>query len=113
MFNINKYDQCSPVHMLYVISAKWPDVPAYPYQAQSDSFAYSSIFTMTESIEALSLVRAECNNLLANMSFFNFKLSKLFRIQEFENLQEQATNVVSVVDLSAYSGYKGHSANTS
>ncbi|XP_005102124.3 dynein heavy chain 1, axonemal [Aplysia californica] len=81
-----EYEKPAPMY------SKCPDVPAYPYQSQSDSFSYSSIYTMAESIEAMVLVRTECNN-VANMSLLNFKVTKLFKIQDFGYLQTQATVV--------------------
>ncbi|XP_059153506.1 dynein axonemal heavy chain 1-like [Physella acuta] len=84
-----RYERPAPMY------SKCPDVPPYPYARQSDSFAYSSIYTITESIEAMCLVRTECNQLLNNMSFFNFKITKMFKVQEFENLQDQAITMMS------------------
>ncbi|KAK3782184.1 hypothetical protein RRG08_032935 [Elysia crispata] len=75
--------------------AKCADLPAYDFNTQSDRFSYSSIYTILESIEAMGLVRTECDNLISTMSFFNFRVSKLFKIQEFINLQDQATNAMS------------------
>ncbi|GFS18450.1 dynein heavy chain 1, axonemal [Elysia marginata] len=74
---------------------KCADLPPYDFNTQSDRFSYSSIYTILESIEAMGLVRTECDNLISTMSFFNFRVSKLFKIQEFINLQDQATNTMS------------------
>ncbi|GFO45344.1 dynein heavy chain 1, axonemal-like [Plakobranchus ocellatus] len=47
----------------------------------------------------MGLVKTECDNLITTMGFFNFRVTKLFKIQEFVNTQEHATSMDSVRSL--------------
>ena len=70
------------------------DVPEYPFDEQYDSFAFNSLLTRQESIQAIGLVGTECNKVAA-MSLFHIPTAKHMRLEEFEQTQSQATSHVS------------------
>lgn len=70
-----------------------PDVPEYPFDEQYDSFAFNSLLTLPESIQAMGKVRTECNR-VSCMSLFHIPTAKPMRLEEFEQTQSQATTQV-------------------
>ncbi|ESO89348.1 hypothetical protein LOTGIDRAFT_210379 [Lottia gigantea] len=71
------------------------DVPVYTFDEQYDSFAFNSILTREESIQATERVRTDCNK-VAGMSLFHIPTAKAMRLEEFEQTQSQATSQVSL-----------------
>ena len=69
------------------------NVPDYPFDEQYDSFAFNSLLTREESIQAIGKVRTECNRVAA-MSLFHVPTTKHMRLEEFEQTQSQATSQV-------------------
>eukprot|EP00118_Oscarella_pearsei_P012540 m.93002 g.93002 ORF g.93002 m.93002 type:complete len:4173 (+) comp36767_c0_seq9:102-12620(+) len=65
------------------------DVPPYPFEAQSNSFIFKSFLTRHEAIMALCEVRAECNKIVG-MSLFYSNMTKMLRLDEFEQMQTQS-----------------------
>ncbi|CAG5132289.1 unnamed protein product, partial [Candidula unifasciata] len=72
-----------------------PDVPAYTFDAQYDSFAFNSLLTLSESIQAMSKVRTECNRVSCT-SLFHIPSAKPMRLEEFEQTQSQMTAQVGL-----------------
>jgi dynein heavy chain len=70
------------------------DVPEYPYDQNYDQFAFHSLLTRKESIEATGKVRTECNKVCI-MSLFHIPTTKPMRLEEFEQTQSQASSQVS------------------
>ena len=68
-------------------------MPIFPFDKQYDSFAFSSLLTRGESIQALGKVSAECGK-VASMSLFHVPTTKHMRLDEFEQTQSQATSQV-------------------
>ncbi|XP_064629143.1 dynein axonemal heavy chain 1-like isoform X2 [Lineus longissimus] len=71
------------------------DVPEYPFDEQYDSFAFNSLLTREESINAIGKVRTECNK-VGGMSLFHCPMTKYMRLEEFEQTQSQATSQVAL-----------------
>ncbi|XP_050390512.1 dynein axonemal heavy chain 1 [Patella vulgata] len=71
------------------------DVPEYTFDEQYDSFAFNSILTREESIQATERVRTDCNK-VSGMSLFHIPTAKAMRLEEFEQTQSQATSQVSL-----------------
>lgn len=69
------------------------DMPEYNYDDQFEKFAFTSLLTREESINGTSRVRTECNKVAA-MSLFHVPMPKSVRLEEFEQLQSQATSQV-------------------
>ncbi len=80
--------------LIWFISGCSVDVPEYPFDEQYDSFAFNSLLTRQESIQAIGLVGTECNKVAA-MSLFHIPTAKHMRLEEFEQTQSQATSHVS------------------
>ncbi|KAF6028264.1 DNAH1 [Bugula neritina] len=78
-------------------------MPAYNFDEQFEKFAFTSLSTREESINAISKVRSECNKVAA-MSLFHVPMTKPVRLEEFEQLQSQATSQVGARCLAG--GYK-------
>lgn len=72
------------------------DVPEYPYDQNYDQFAFHSLLTRKESIEATGKVRTECNK-VCGMSLFHIPTTKPMRLEEFEQTQSQATSQVRIL----------------
>lgn len=70
-------------------------VPPFPFDERFDKFAFSTVLTLKETIEALGKIRAECNK-VTSMSLLNTQLSKAMRLEEFEQTQAQATSQVAL-----------------
>ena len=70
------------------------DVPEYPFDEQYDSFAFNSLLTLPESIQAITKVRTECNRVSHTMSLYHIPTAKPMRLEEFEQAQSQATSQV-------------------
>ncbi|XP_048258404.1 dynein axonemal heavy chain 1-like isoform X3 [Haliotis rufescens] len=71
------------------------DVPEYPFDEQYDNFAFNSLLTREESIQATGKVRTECNK-VAGMPLFHVPTAKPMRLEEFEQTQSQTTSQVSL-----------------
>ncbi|KAL5013927.1 hypothetical protein ScPMuIL_008197 [Solemya velum] len=71
------------------------DVPEYPFDEQYDYFAFNSLLTREESIQAVGKVRTECNK-VSVMSLYHIPTTKPMRLEEFEQTQSQATSQVSL-----------------
>ncbi|XP_060076356.1 dynein axonemal heavy chain 1-like, partial [Ylistrum balloti] len=71
------------------------DIEPYEYDDQYDQFAFKSLLTLVESIQACGKVRTECNK-VAVMSLFHIPTTKPMRLEEFEQTQSQATSQVSL-----------------
>ena len=69
------------------------DMPDYDYDDQFEKFAFTSLLTRVESINAISKVRTECNRVAA-MSLFHVPMPKSVRLEEFDQHQTQATSQV-------------------
>ena len=69
------------------------DIPNYPFDEQYDSFAFNSLLTREESIQAIGKVGTECGKVAA-MSLFHVPTAKHMRLEEFEQTQSQATSQV-------------------
>ena len=69
------------------------DVPDYPFDEQYDSFAFNSLLTRDEAIQAVGKVRTECNK-VSGMSLFHVPTTKHMKLEEFEQAQAQATSQV-------------------
>ena len=69
-------------------------MPEYPYDQNYDQFAFHSLLTRKESIEATGKVRTECNKVCI-MSLFHIPTTKPMRLEEFEQTQSQASSQVS------------------
>ena len=67
------------------------DIPNYPFDEQYDSFAFNSLLTREESIQAIGKVGTECGKVAA-MSLFHVPTAKHMRLEEFEQTQSQATS---------------------
>ncbi len=80
--------------LVWLVSGCSVDVPEYPFDEQYDSFAFNSLLTRQESIQAIGLVGTECNKVAA-MSLFHIPTAKHMRLEEFEQTQSQATSHVS------------------
>ncbi|PVD29059.1 hypothetical protein C0Q70_11656 [Pomacea canaliculata] len=72
------------------------DVPEYPFDEQYDNFAFNSLLTLQESIQAMGKVRTECNRVSHNMSLYHIPTAKPMRLEEFEQTQSQATSQTSM-----------------
>ncbi|RUS78759.1 hypothetical protein EGW08_013475 [Elysia chlorotica] len=72
-----------------------PDVPEYPFDEQYDSFAFNSLLTLPESIQAMGKVRTECNRISCT-SLFHIPTAKPMRLEEFEQTQSQMTAQVGL-----------------
>ena len=72
------------------------DVPEYPFDEQYDSFAFKSLLTRKEVIEAIGKVRTECNK-VGGMSLFHVPTTKHMKLEEFEQTQSQVTSQVSSI----------------
>lgn len=70
------------------------DVPEYPFDEQYDGFAFNSLLTLQESIQAITKVRTECNRVSHNMSLYHIPTAKPMRLEEFEQAQSQTTSQV-------------------
>ena len=68
-------------------------MPDYPFDEQYDSFAFNSLLTREESIQAIGKVGTECGKVAA-MSLFHVPTAKHMRLEEFEQTQSQATSQV-------------------
>ena len=79
--------------LLLLFVACSPDVPLYPFDEQYDHFAFHSLLTREESIDAAGKVRTECNK-VAGMSLFHIPTAKPMRLEEFEQTQSQASSQV-------------------
>ncbi|XP_069045720.1 dynein axonemal heavy chain 1 isoform X1 [Lepisosteus oculatus] len=71
------------------------EVPDYPFAKQQRAFAFNSLLTKPEVIEALSKVQAECNRVVA-MRLFHVNLTKTVRLKEFELTQSQVYSQVQL-----------------
>lgn len=69
------------------------DMPVYDFDGQFEKFAFTFLSTREEAINAISRVRSECNKVAA-MSLFHVPMTKAVRLEEFEQLQSQATSQV-------------------
>ena len=69
------------------------DMPEYDFDGQFEKFAFTFLSTREEAINAISRVRSECNKVAA-MSLFHVPMTKAVRLEEFEQLQSQATSQV-------------------
>ncbi|KAK0056678.1 dynein heavy chain 1 axonemal-like isoform X1 [Biomphalaria pfeifferi] len=72
-----------------------PDVPKYPFDEQYDGFAFNSLLTLPESIQAMGKVRTECNR-VSCMSLYHIPTAKPMRLEEFEQTQSQMTTQVGL-----------------
>ncbi|XP_076467072.1 dynein axonemal heavy chain 1-like isoform X2 [Babylonia areolata] len=72
------------------------DVPDYPFDEQYDGFAFNSLLTLPESIQAITKVRTECNRVCHTMSLYHIPTAKPMRLEEFEQAQSQATSQVAL-----------------
>ncbi|XP_059176982.1 dynein axonemal heavy chain 1-like [Physella acuta] len=72
-----------------------PDVPKYPFDEQYDSFAFNSLLTLPESIQAMGKVRTECNRVSCT-SLFHIPTTKPMKLEEFEQTQSQMTTQVGL-----------------
>ena len=79
---------------VFVFSGCCLDVPDYPFDEQYDSFAFNSLLTLPESIQAITKVRTECNRVSHTMSLYHIPTAKPMRLEEFEQAQSQATSQV-------------------
>ena len=77
---------------VFVFSGCCLDVPDYPFDEQYDSFAFNSLLTLPESIQAITKVRTECNRVSHTMSLYHIPTAKPMRLEEFEQAQSQATS---------------------
>lgn len=75
------------------------DVPEYPFDEQYDNFAFNSLLTLQESIQAMGKVRTECNRVSHNMSLYHIPTAKPMRLEEFEQTQSQATSQVEDLNV--------------
>ena len=71
------------------------EIPEYPFDEQYDNFAFNSLLTREEAIQAIGKVGTECNDVAAK-SLFHVPTTKHMRLEEFEQTQSQATSHVSV-----------------
>ncbi|PAA45958.1 hypothetical protein BOX15_Mlig009546g7, partial [Macrostomum lignano] len=71
------------------------DVPEYNFDEAYSLFAFHSLLTRQESINAIGWVRSECNEVAAK-SLFQVPLAKHMRLEEFEQTQQQATQHVAL-----------------
>ena len=62
-------------------------MPDYPFDEQYDSFAFNSLLTREESIQAIGKVGTECGKVAA-MSLFHVPTAKHMRLEEFETNTE-------------------------
>ena len=69
------------------------DVAEYPFDEQYDNFAFNSLLTREEAIQAIGKVRTECNEVAAK-SLFHIPTTKHMKLEEFEQTQSQATSQV-------------------
>ncbi|KAK2170975.1 hypothetical protein NP493_1117g00049 [Ridgeia piscesae] len=67
----------------------------YPFDEQYDSFAFNSLLTRDEAIQAVGKVRTECNK-VSGMSLFHVPTTKHMKLEEFEQAQAQATSQVAL-----------------
>ncbi|XP_070190635.1 dynein axonemal heavy chain 1-like isoform X2 [Littorina saxatilis] len=72
------------------------DVPDYPFDEQYDGFAFNSLLTLPDSIQAITKVRTECNRVSHTMSLYHIPTAKPMRLEEFEQVQSQATSQVAL-----------------
>ena len=86
---------CDRFHNAFVcFQGYYPEVPACPFDEKFDQFAFASLLTRGEVINAMSKVRAECNKVAA-MCLFQAPISKSMRLEEFEQTQSQTSSQVS------------------
>lgn len=71
------------------------DVPQYPFDEQYDKFAFNSLLTRHEAIQAIGKVGTECNEVAAK-SLFHVPTAKHMRLEEFEQTQSSATSQVAL-----------------
>ena len=71
------------------------DVPAYNFGKKYNKFAFRSLLTREESINAKGKVAIECNE-VAGKCLYHVPTTKPMRIEEFEQTQAQVTSQVSV-----------------
>ena len=79
--------------LFIVYPACCTDVPEYDYDAVYDAFAFNSLLTRVESIQASSMVAIECNE-VSNKCLYHVPTTKPMRIEEFEQTQAQVTSQV-------------------
>jgi dynein heavy chain len=72
-----------------------PDVPAYNFPKQFNEFAFNSLLTREEAIQAIQRVRSECQK-VASMSLFHIPMAKTQRLEEFDQTQSQASSQTSL-----------------
>lgn len=77
------------------ISAGISDMPEYAYDDNYNMFAFKSLLTREESIQACGKVRTECNK-VGSMPLFHIPTTKPMRLEEFEQTQSQATSQVCI-----------------
>ena len=65
------------------------DMPEYEFKKYQKDFSFVSFLTKLEVIKTLSKVHIECDKLLSN-SLFLTSISKIVRIDEFEQMQNQS-----------------------
>ena len=72
------------------------DVPAYNFGKKYNKFAFRSLLTREESINAKGKVAIECNE-VAGKCLYHVPTTKPMRIEEFEQTQAQVTSQVCLV----------------
>ncbi|XP_066927305.1 dynein axonemal heavy chain 1-like isoform X2 [Clytia hemisphaerica] len=71
------------------------DVPSYNFEKKFYNFSFKSLMTIPDVFNAISRVKAECNKVSA-MLLFHVPITKSMRLEEFEQVQGQATSQVQL-----------------
>lgn len=93
---MDKYIYLLCIYWLNIFLGTIEDMPVYNFDEQFEKFAFTSLSTREESINAISKVRSECNKVAA-MCLFHVPMTKAVRLEEFEQLQSQATSQVELL----------------
>ncbi|ESO05091.1 hypothetical protein HELRODRAFT_172109 [Helobdella robusta] len=71
------------------------DIPSYPFEQYFKSFVFHTLLIKPEISQAITKVRTECQR-VTSMSLFNSTTLKSAKVEEFEQIQSQATAQVSL-----------------
>lgn len=72
------------------------DVPEYSFNEVFDEFKFISLLTSKPAIDALKLVRTECDHVINNLSLLQKNIPKHVKLDEFESMQVNQTSTVNI-----------------
>ena len=83
-------------YLSFIKSGMCQDVPSYNFGKKYNKFAFRSLLTREESINAKGKVAIECNE-VSGKCLYHVPTTKPMRIEEFEQTQAQVTSQVRAV----------------